>query len=161
MGEADDEYMLHGDEFLDDVYPEGEDGITACCPYCGAGLEYVTSEEHYGRDYGTQILRCERYPACDAYVGCHKHDGRPKGTVANKELRDWRIRAHKVFDIQWQFCRDKRKGRGRAYTWMQRVMGLGQDEAHIGLFTIEQCKLLVTKCGHDVPDTKSPFQFHE
>ncbi|WP_088258626.1 zinc-finger-containing protein [Fimbriiglobus ruber] len=33
------------------------------------------------------VLACERYPTCDAYVGCHPGTETPLGRLANKELR--------------------------------------------------------------------------
>lgn len=69
------------------------------CPYCGNKAELVDSAVVYGRSYGI-IWLC--YP-CDAYVGVHKNSPRhaPLGRLANKELREWKMRAHEVFDQLW------------------------------------------------------------
>lgn len=64
------------------------------------------------------------------------------GIPANKATKKARIRAHAAFDSLW-------KGgpfsRAQAYSWMQVVMGMTPDDAHIGRFTEEQCDLLVEK----------------
>ncbi len=39
--------------------------------------------------YG-KLLLCDRYPVCDSYVGTHRQDNSPKGTLANRQLRQWR-----------------------------------------------------------------------
>jgi zinc-finger-containing domain len=107
------------------------------CPYCGSQAEFTTSQEFYGRDYGTNIYVCR---PCDAYVGTHKRTNIPKGSLATKELRRWRIAAHNKFDAMW---RGKKRSRTDAYRWMQKVMNMTSQEAHIGKFTIYQCQMLI------------------
>jgi hypothetical protein len=50
------------------------------------------------------------------------------------------MKAHKAFDRLW-----KKMGmnRGDAYRWLQTIMDLTADEAHIGRFTEEQCVVLL------------------
>jgi len=106
------------------------------CPYCGLPAKLVDSEIIYnGRSFGNAWV-CSNYPECDAYVGCHRDDpGKPsnraKGTLANAELREWRKRAHKVFDLPWKDGGAKRRD---MYEWLAKVMGMTADECHIGLF---------------------------
>lgn len=49
--------------------------------------------------------------------------------------------AHACFDRLW---RGRRFSRTDAYRWMQEAMGLDASAAHIGLFSIEQCRRLIT-----------------
>ncbi|TLG71393.1 zinc-finger-containing protein [Culicoidibacter larvae] len=110
------------------------------CPYCGSEAKLLSSKEFYGTDYGTNVYSC---PDCDAYVGTHGRGGRPLGTLANQQLRILRRKCHKEFDKLWQ----KRGGwtRGGAYQWLADTMGLTAEEAHIGMFSVEQCQLLLAK----------------
>lgn len=107
------------------------------CPYCGQKAKLKGSAIVYnGRDFGW-IWDCR---PCDAYVGVHKDSStfEPKGTLANKELREWRKAAHAAFDPIWQSGQMTRK---QAYRWLSEQMNL--TEAHIGEFDIEQCRRLI------------------
>lgn len=111
------------------------------CQYCHQQAEFMTTEQFYGRDYGTNMWVCR---PCDAYVGTHKRTDVPKGTLANKELREWRKKAHAVVDPLWL---NKKKGRVQArtqiYVWIQQVMNLPKEQAHIGMMNEEQCRKLI------------------
>lgn len=104
------------------------------CPYCNGETYRADSSLVYDRNYGTKVIVCRNYPACDSFVGCHK-DGQPKGSLANKQLREWRKRVHGRFDFLWK---SGRMSRDEAYSWLSEQMGL--PEAHIGFFTLEQCQ---------------------
>ena len=123
------------------------------CPYCTKPAALVDSAEIYsGRSYG-MIWLCRR---CDAYVGTHKTDGKhvPLGTLANRELREWRKKAHSVFDQLWKYtegCKaTKKMTRGAAYKLLQQIMGKPPEQAHIGLFDVNECKVLVSKLSNFV-----------
>lgn len=88
----------------------------------------------FGLFYG-----CSTYPKCKAAHGAHP-DGRPLGIPADKPTKDARIKAHEAFDQLWKSGRMRR---GDAYRWLQTVLGLDKDSAHIGRFTIEQCNQLI------------------
>ena len=108
------------------------------CPYCGSEAEFVDSARVYrGKSYG-MIYDCR---ACDAYVGVHKGTTHALGTMANKELRVWRMRAHAAFDPLWQ---RGAMNRHAAYSYMQFLMGMTPEQAHISRFNVEQCERLVT-----------------
>lgn len=69
------------------------------CPYCGRVAKYVDSSViYYGHSYGMAYL-CR---PCNAYVGVHSGTDRPKGSLANAELRGWRKATHARFDPLWQ-----------------------------------------------------------
>lgn len=127
------------------------------CPYCGgkAPLESTTII-YQGRDFGLAYI-CENYPKCDAYVGVHKNSGKPLGRLANKELRDWKIKAHAAFDELWRRKLAKRRkergndykqvyARGSGYKWLRQQLGLESKECHIGMFDVDMCKRVVEVC---------------
>jgi hypothetical protein len=106
------------------------------CPECGSAM--LLRQSKFGLFYG-----CIEYPKCKAAHGAHA-DGKPLGTPANPETKKARIRAHDAFDELWK---GRHMSRSEAYTWMQRTMGLPEDEAHIGKFTIDQCEELEVLVG--------------
>lgn len=105
------------------------------CPDCGAKMQLRDSR--FGLFYG-----CSRWPDCDCTHGAHKATGVPLGAPANKATRQMRIEAHDAFDQLWQGGPINMK-RKEAYAWLQRVMGMNQEQAHIGLFTVEQCTKVI------------------
>ena len=60
---------------------------------------YVYGDHVYKE--GQKLYVCAGYPSCNSYVGVHMGSLRPKGSLANGELRNKRIRAHKAFDAVW------------------------------------------------------------
>lgn len=95
----------------------------------------VLRDSRYGLFYG-----CKSFPECRASHGAHP-DGRPLGVPGDAETKAARIHAHDLFDRIWR--EGLKRNRGAAYAWMQGVMGLTRDEAHIGAFSREQCEELV------------------
>lgn len=120
------------------------------CPYCQAPARLVDSEELYGRSYGYAWV-CSKRPVCDAYVGCHPGTTKPLGRLADKPLRDAKMKAHQVFDPRWRNVqepgRTKRQTRMRAYAWLATQLGITNQECHIGLFDLETCAQVVAVCG--------------
>jgi hypothetical protein len=106
------------------------------CPYCNTPAKCVDSKIIYGRSYGPAWV-CGRFPECDSYCGCHPGTKTPLGTLANKELRSWRMKVHKCFDKLWRGGALSRK---EAYRGLAARMGLSKDECHISMFTIAQCE---------------------
>lgn len=114
------------------------------CPYCQTQAALVDSAVVYGgRSFGNAWV-CKNYPACDAYVGSHKETGEPLGTLANAELRVLRRACHAKFDPLW-LGKERRMSRRMAYGHLQRIMGLPQEAAHIGMFDAEQCRTLLAR----------------
>lgn len=113
------------------------------CPYCGATA--VLREDKYvhgDRAKGEWLYVCSNYPQCDAYVSTHKGTKIPRGSLAKGELRNKRIRAHKIFDLIWK---ENIMSKKEAYRWMEYFMGLPKDEGHIGFFSDYRCDQLMTK----------------
>lgn len=109
------------------------------CPYCHKEAEWVENKEVYGRNYGHSFM-CWLCRACNAYVGCHQNSRRPLGTMANKETREWRMKAHLVFDPFWK---EKGYTRKSIYGKISEAMG---TEIHIAESNIEQCKKIIEWC---------------
>jgi zinc-finger-containing domain len=105
------------------------------CPYCKREAEFSSSEEFYGTDYGTNVYFCRR---CDAHVGTYGRSKRPLGHLANGQLRKARAIAHSVFDIMWQ---RGNMTRSHAYKWLGWKMKLPPELCHIGMFTVQQCRM--------------------
>ena len=137
--------------------------MTVTCPYCNAPAVLTDSAEVYhGNSFG-MIWLCR---PCQAWVGVHKGTDKPLGRLANKELRDWKMRAHAVFDPIWEAkLRHRRAGgagksgrasggpsykkayaRGAGYKWLAQQLGIDKKDCHIGMFDVETCKRVVEMC---------------
>lgn len=121
------------------------------CPYCNFKTEYVDSEVIYGKSYG-MIYLCM---PCDAYVGVHKGTDNALGRLANAELRHWKKEAHAYFDPIaktdlinkiWDKYFPYTSNRSKAYAWLSEQIGIERDLCHIGMFDVEQCKMVVEVC---------------
>lgn len=115
------------------------------CPYCGAQAFLHPSSAVYGINArsGESLYVCSRYPACDSYVGAHRKSLLPMGSLANGDLRNKRIQAHKVFDRLWQ---NGIMEKWQAYQWMQAKFGLSSEQAHIAKFSEYMCDQLIRIC---------------
>ena len=105
------------------------------CPYCRKNADWVENKTIYGRNYGRSYMvwLCGD---CDAWVGCHRNTQRALGTMANKELRELRIKCHDKFDKLWK---ETNWTRGQAYEWLQSKMKLHKTQAHIAKFDKKMC----------------------
>lgn len=117
------------------------------CPYCNKEAPWVENKEKYGKNYGKSYM-CYFCKPCDSYVGCHANTTKSLGTMANKELRQWRMKAHEAFDPIWKKKKlnnhtvfNNRKRRFKAYQWLSRELGL--VAAHIGESNIDICKKII------------------
>lgn len=115
------------------------------CPYCGRNAvlqksSYVYGERARDEEY---VYVCSAFPKCDAYVGVHKGTFKPKGTLANGDLRHKRICAHRIFEKIWLNGIMTKK---EAYRWLQYRMGLTSEEAHIGYFSDYRCDEVIAIC---------------
>lgn len=108
------------------------------CPYCGGYASLRTSKIIFGVDRGPMYI-CDKYPACNSYVGAHKISLKPLGTPADGELRMWRKRAHQVFDPLWQ-SKPRKRARPLEYRKLANYLGIEVESCHIGYFDVEMCK---------------------
>lgn len=114
------------------------------CPYCGRQAVLRDASYVYKEHAIEKLLYvCSGYPECDAYVGVHAGSMRPKGSLANGDLRHKRIETHRLFDALWKNGIFSRKD---AYRWMQDTFSLTSSQAHIGLFSDYRCECLMNEC---------------
>ena len=100
--------------------------------YCGAPARLRKSR------YGP-FWSCSRWPECDGTVGCHPGTTTPLGSLADKETRQARKRAHDAFDVLWKPL--GREYRATAYRMLADELEL--DEAHMGEMSREECERVV------------------
>lgn len=113
------------------------------CPYCGSTVSLRDATAVYNRPGYGKLWLCDNYPICDAYVGTHNQDDSPIGTLANRQLRQWRRNAHALFDPIWK---SGKMSRNEAYQWLCEQLGLPREETHIGMFDEARCKEVVKLC---------------
>lgn len=120
------------------------------CPYCGGSTEYVDSSVVYGRSYG-MIYRCS---PCEAYVGVHKGTDKALGRLADAELREFKKKAHAAFNpiyesglINTLYPQSNRSPRKKAYLWLSEQLGIPEDETHIGMMDVDQCRSVIVICN--------------
>ena len=81
---------------------------------------------------------------CDSYVNAHKDSKRPMGTLANSELRNRRILAHRALAKIWE---NGVMTKEQAYKWLQGKFGLNDNQAHIGMFSEYMCDQVIAACN--------------
>ncbi len=110
------------------------------CPKCGSAMVLKTTNKfRYPSGLPRRFWSCSKWPDCECCHGAHP-DGKPFGVPADDETKKLRIAAHEVFDQLWK---SRGMRRGDAYRCMQRMMGMTEDQAHIGMFNADQCRRLI------------------
>lgn len=97
------------------------------CPYCGSHAELKDAFVIYRKLGFGAVYVCGNYPSCDSYVGVHDGTDKPKGSLANKKLRDLRKQAHAIIDPLWK---DENLQRKSVYQAAAQVLSV--KEFHIG-----------------------------
>ena len=114
------------------------------CPYCGSIAVIRPAAEIYKDPRRKdELYVCGNYPVCKSYVGLYSGTKTPLGPLANGDLRNMRIKAHRKFDQLWQSGIMSRED---AYKWMADFFCLPRREAHIGMFSEYRCGELIRKC---------------
>lgn len=116
------------------------------CPYCGSSALCRPASIVHGsstHEKGRYLYVCSRWPECDAYVAAHKKDKSPMGTLANRDLRQKRILAHRALKELQNF---QHMEKWAVYLWLQGKLGVNEDQAHIGLFSGQMCDRVVSLC---------------
>lgn len=113
--------------------------VNLICPYCKKDAKWCENKEIYGKNYGRSYM-CWHCADCNAYVGCHNNTTDPLGTMADKETRKWRQKAHQVLDPIW---RNHRMKRGDVYAILQNHFGF---PVHVAQSDIEMCKKIIKIC---------------
>ena len=123
------------------------------CPYCKKKARLTDDLEVYGprQSFGKKMYVCTDFPKCDTYVGCHPKSDEPLGEMANKELRDARIKAHRAFDRLWKLKAEREnlkpcEARQIGYRWLSFQMDLEVHDCHMAKMTLEQCLRVVEVC---------------
>lgn len=117
------------------------------CPYCGRNAVLRESAYVYGKSNlvpDGRLYVCSGYPECNAYVGVHIGNGKPKGTLADSELRHKRILAHRALDQVWQ---QGIMTKSSTYIWLQNRLNLRKKDMHIGCFSEYFCKEVIKECS--------------
>lgn len=111
------------------------------CPVCGGRASFLLeSSSVYGRDFGPLFI-CSNFPKCDARVGAHRNTLKPKGTLAGANLRELRKKCHDLFDPLW---RSGELDRSEAYRLLAKAMNITTKQAHIAMFTEDDCRHLLS-----------------
>lgn len=72
------------------------------CPYCNSNAELKDASCIYRRSGYGMVYVCANFPECDSYVGVHENSTRPKGSMADFDLRELRKQVHSIFDPLWR-----------------------------------------------------------
>ncbi|GJE26268.1 zinc-finger-containing protein [Methylobacterium organophilum] len=124
---------------------------------CGATARLTSGAEIYPNRpdlADTPIWAC---PTCeDTYCGCHPGTEEPLGTPADASLREARMLLHRRrVDPLWKDAHKleaygdldaadvkavQRAARVRVYRFLAARMGLTEEQCHVGMFTLEQCR---------------------
>lgn len=116
------------------------------CPYCGRVSVLRSAEYVYGENTiteGSLLYVCSGYPGCGAYVGVHEGTKKPKGMLADSELRNKRIRAHRAID---RIVRAGCMSKDGVYVWLSGRLNLPYEETHIGYFSDYLCEETIREC---------------
>ena len=118
---------------------------TVYCPYCKAKATLHPASYVFGEAAKPDsfLYVCDRYPACDSYVGAHRSSKLPMGTLADGDLRHKRIQAHKALGWLWN---SGLMTKTQAYKWLQAKLGLSSEQAHIAKFSHYMCDSLIAAC---------------
>jgi hypothetical protein len=88
---------------------------------------------------------------CGAVVSCHPGTAMANGRPAGAETREWRHRAHQVFDRIWlaragRGSKAASRARENAYRWLAEQLGIPRSEAHMGRFDAATCQRVIDLC---------------
>lgn len=104
--------------------------IPVKCDYCHAPVIFTSNSDIYGKEFGSG--KCYKCTQCDSYVGVHDGTQIPLGPLANKELRDLKIKCHVLFDPVWQ--NSKIINKEQAYGKLANLLKIPANECHFGWF---------------------------
>lgn len=119
---------------------------TLYCPYCKRPGVLRPAAYVYGDnnlDPEKYLYVCSGYPSCDSYIGAHKKSMRPMGTMADSDLRNKRIEAHRALDTIWK---NGYMTKHSTYIWLQNRLNLREKDTHIGKFSYYLCEQTIREC---------------
>lgn len=127
--------------------------VLMTCPYCGNTAVLRNSNVlHHKHQYG-EVYVCRSFPKCDAYVGCHKNTNVPLGRLADKELREIRVKTHKYF---YEMQKNSGMTKSDAYKWLAKQLHLTLEECHIGMFSVNTCRVVIRLCKRNIDPKLTP-----
>lgn len=115
------------------------------CGECGSAM--VLRKSYSFQKQTPYFYGCSNYPNCTGTHTAHP-DGSPCGIPANKETRQWRIKAHDAFDSVWKAhslfkpLSERRKIRNRAYKLLTKQLG-ESEPVHIANADIKMCQRII------------------
>jgi hypothetical protein len=115
------------------------------CPYCLKPAKLVGGNVIYPHRHDLFDKKFYLCSPCNAYVGCHPGTDKPLGRLADKELREAKSAAHRVFDPLWK---SKKMKRSHAYGLLAGKLGISKAKCHIGMFDVETCKRVVAELSN-------------
>ncbi len=92
----------------------GKPDPVVSCDYCDKPAKLVSGEEIYPHRQDLWKIWLWSCDPCKAYVGCHGKSKKPKGRLANGQLRRAKMDAHAAFDPYW-----RKDGKKRQYCYEQ------------------------------------------
>ncbi len=119
---------------------------TVICPYCNSVARLRPAADIYcEHDYANArwLYVCSNWPKCDAYVSAHNHNKAPMGTLANGELRNKRIMAHRALE---KYRRLTRMNRSEIYAWLVSKLDIAATQIHIAKFSDAMCDRVISLC---------------
>ena len=109
------------------------------CNICGGDVIFTDNKIIYGKNFGSgKMYLCTK---CNAYVGTH--EPRPTealGLLANKEMRDMKMKCHELFDDKWKHERTSKarhRARQQAYKDLAEALNISLDDCHFGYFDMD------------------------
>jgi len=110
------------------------------CNICGGHVIYTSNSAIYnGREFGSG--RCYLCTACGAYVGTHvPRPTEALGILADDEMRDMKMKCHKIFDEMWKnesTSRKRHRKRQESYKRMAVALHIPVRECHFGYFDMD------------------------
>jgi hypothetical protein len=104
----------------------------------------------WSETFSRYFYGCSRHPKCAGSLPANP-DGSPRGAPRKKSLQKARNAAHTSFDTLWK---EKHISRTKAYKWLQEVMGLRPEDAHMYQMTEEQCATVISMVKQKGPGTE-------
>lgn len=109
------------------------------CPECGSPMTLrVTSKFKTKDGQPRKFYGCSRWPKCDATHSAHPN-GEPMGVPADKETKEWRIKAHAAFDL---WIEKEGMMKSDAYPLLAEYC-FQVREVHIGEMDIAACRKVI------------------